>query len=89
VQLRIRRQHLARNLGAQPLGILGRNHPPRGVAVDFLQLVAVDLQIIGGRRRFAHPPAQQHEAQNSPHANRQCRNDDPETHVFSFCVAPM
>ena len=89
LQLRVRRKDLARDLGAQTRSVLRPDHAARGVALDLPELIAIDPQIIGGGRSVADAPAQQGQPEDGAHADRQCRNDDPERHGFSCFARPM
>jgi hypothetical protein len=60
-------QDAARDLGAGARGLGLRQDAALHVAVHFLQLVAIDLQVIGRRRRPARPRAQERQQDQERH----------------------
>ena len=84
----VRLQHPARHFGAQPLGIGGGDHAAGQVPVHLAQLIAVDPQVKGRRRRLIRAPAQQRQQQKCCHCKTDPRCRNPECHRPSFDSSP-
>ena len=80
----VRLQHPARHFGAQAFGIGGGDHAAGQVPVHFAQLIAVDPQVIGRRRRVLRTPAQQRQQQQCCYRKTDPRRRNPECHGASF-----